>query len=127
MPIRLYKINLSGPEATAEIHQRLPDGRMIRVPVRLRNIELEVLDKCFEALSISCKTISDYVQCLRVMNQIQTISDGVGSLQLKKSDMENLINGFVLTAGKRPESWARASKLFEQIYAPEEINIEESI
>ena len=127
MPLRLYKIVLSGPETTAEIHQRMPDGRMVRVPVRMRNIELEVLDKCFEALSINCRTVSDYMQCIRVMNQMQTLPDSIGSIQLKKSDMENLVNGFCLTAGKRPESWARALKLFEQILAPEEINIEESL
>jgi hypothetical protein len=125
MPLRLYKINLSDPEVTAEIHQRLPDGRMVRVPTRMRNIELEVLDKCFEVLSVNCRTLSDYVQCVRIMIQMQTLPDRVRSIQLKKSDMENLINGFVLTAGKRPESWSRAVKFFEQLLAPEEINIVE--
>lgn len=121
-PSKLYKINLSGPETTAEIHQRLPDGRMVRVPVRLRNIELEIMDKCFEQLSINCRTVSDYLQCLRIMEQIQTMPDSVASVQFKKSDMENLMNGFVLTAGKRPENWARARNFFEQVLAPEEID-----
>ena len=122
-PLRQYKLNLSSPEATADIHQRLPDGRMVRVPARLRNIELEILDKCFEQLSINCRTVSDYLQCVRVMEQIQTMPDNVGSIQLKKSDMENLMNGFVLTAGKRPENWARARGLVEQFLAPEEIDV----
>jgi len=118
-----YKINLSKTNDTAEIHQRLADGRMVRVPAKLRNIELEIMDKCFEQLSLNCRTISDYLQCLRVMEQIQTMPDSVESIQLKKSDMENLMNGFVLTAGKRPENWARARGLFEQILAPEEIDV----
>jgi hypothetical protein len=96
---------------------------MVRVPVRLRNIELEVMDKCYEQLSINCRTASDYLQCIRIMDQIQTIPDTVESMFLKKADLENLLNGFVLTAGKRPESWARARSLFEQFLAPEEINV----
>jgi hypothetical protein len=57
------------------------------------------------------------------MEQIQAMSDNVESVQLKKSDMENLMNGFVLTAGKRPENWARARNFFEQILAPEEVEV----
>ena len=120
---KLYKIRLTNAETTAEIHQRLPDGRMVRVPARLRNIELEVIDKCYEQLSINCRTVSDYLQCIRIMDLMQSIPDSVEFIHLKKADLENLLNGFVLTAGKRPDSWARARMLFEQFLAPEEIDV----
>jgi hypothetical protein len=98
---------------------------MVRVPTKLRNIELEALDGCFMALSTNCQSIPEYLQCLRVMETFQHLPDNVMTVNMKKSDVENVMNGFKLTAGKRPESWTRARSFWEQIISPKELEIEE--
>jgi hypothetical protein len=119
--MKLFQILLSSPETTVEIHQRLADGRAVRVPTKLRNIELEILDGCYMALSGNCQNVNEYLQCLRIMDQFQHLPDNVKSVKLTQPDLENLFNGFRLTTGKRPESWTRAKALFESLNAPVEV------
>ena len=107
------------------MHQRLLDGRGPRVPVKLRNIELEILDTCYGMLAGSCVTVSDYLQCLRIQEQLQKLPDNVCEIKMRKQDLENIMLGFKLTAGHRPESWTRARSLFESINAPLEVEEEE--
>jgi hypothetical protein len=119
--MRLYRINLSAPEAITTINQRLPDGRAIRVPVKTRSIELEIMDTCYMALSTQTQHLGEYLQCLKHMQAIQNITDPIQFVNFSKSDLENLVNGFSLTKGNRPESWSRCLSFFQQLDAPMEI------
>ena len=99
----------------------MPDGRMVKVPVKLRNIELEIMDACYQALAKQTVHLGEYLQCINHMNAIQNINDQVLFINFSKSDLENLIQGFELTKGNRSDSWTRCIDLFKQINAPQEI------
>jgi hypothetical protein len=122
---RVYQIELSSPEATVEIHQRYADGRMVRVPTKTRNLELEIIDTCFMELAVHAKNIPDYLSCIRIAKQMQSLPENVQFVNFNKIDIENLMNGFTLTATKRPVNWARCLKFFEQVNSPKEIEIAE--
>ena len=120
--IMLFRIKLSSPETVAQINQRLADGRAIRVPVQLRNVELEILDACYNALAKQAIYLSEYLQCIKHMETIQSSPITVSHVTFSKSDLENLLKGFSLTKGERPDSWTRCIEFFKQIDAPEQID-----
>jgi len=122
--MRMYQINLSSPDTIITVNQRLKDGRAVRVPVKARAVELEIIDACYMALSKQTLHLGEYLQCLRHMNAIQQVTDQVLFINFPKSDLENLIQGFELTKGDRPDSWTRCIDFFQQINAPKEIELD---
>jgi hypothetical protein len=122
-----YKIKLSAPESVVQIEQTLNDGRRVRVPVRLRNMELEILTQCYRELSVAVSTISEFNMCMRSTKVIQSITDTVEFIILSKSDIENFHLGFKLTTSKRPINWIEAVSFFTQMEKPEQIVEEQKI
>jgi hypothetical protein len=118
--MRLYRINLSPPEFITTINQRLTDGRAVRVPVKLRSVELEIMDACYMALSKQTQHLGEYLQCLKNLTAIQNIADHVLFINFSRTDLENLIQGFELTRGNRSDSWCRCLSFFQQLDAPVE-------
>jgi len=118
-----YRITLSTPDKTVQVNQRLVDGRAVRVPVKTRAVELEILDACYNALAKQTQHLGEYLQCIRSMARIQGADDSIRFVDFSKSDLENLIIGFDLTRGNRPDSWARCVEFFSQLDAPEQITV----
>jgi hypothetical protein len=90
---------------------------MVLVPVQLRNIELEILDTCLMTYARNCKQITDYVQAVKIIDQLQGIAGNVTGINLDKQTCEYLILGFQQSV-PRPENWVRARSLIEQICVP---------
>ena len=116
-----FKLMLSKPDNVITINQRLADGRAVRVPVKTRAVELEIIDSCFNALAKQTRRLADYMQCLRYMKTMQSVTDSVENIFMSKSDIENIINGFELTSGSRPENWSRCIDFFNQLESPEQV------
>jgi hypothetical protein len=116
-----FRIKLSDPNAVITINQRYPDGRTVRVPVQTRSVELEIIDASFVALSRQCAKLQDYLQCSTYLKTIQDASSTLNTLVFNKSDLENLITGFELTKGIRPDAWVRCLSFFKQLDGPEQI------
>jgi cell fate (sporulation/competence/biofilm development) regulator YmcA (YheA/YmcA/DUF963 family) len=123
----MYRIALSKPEQVATINQRLADGRAIRVNTRLRNIELEIIYTCLNEFAKHVQKCASYLQVIKHMNAVQKIADTIQFINFSKSDFENLIAGFEMTKGNRPDSWTTAINFFEQMEGPEEIEIEDTV
>jgi hypothetical protein len=117
----LYRVTLSSPEAITEIEQRLADGRKVRVPLRTRNLELEIVLECYELLSSHINNISEYMQILRMIQIVKSINDNVKFIDFPKFGIESLIRGFSLMAGKRPINWINAVDFWKQIEKPEQV------
>jgi hypothetical protein len=119
-----FRLSLSNPDRIITINQRYPDGRTVRVPVKARAVELELIDASFCALAKQCPRLQDYLQCATYLQTIQAASDSISTLTFSKSDLENLINGFELTKGARPDSWVRCLSFLKQLDGPEQIEDE---
>ena len=117
-----FRLKLSDNNKIISVNQRYPDGRTVRVPVKARAVELEIIDASFVALARQCPKLQDYLQCATYLKMIQENSVNVETLTFNQSDLENLINGFELTKGNRKDSWVRCLDFFKQLDGPEQID-----
>lgn len=116
-----FKIKLSSPDKIVMINQRLVDGRFVKVATKVRNLEFEILNASFIALARQTIHLVDYLQCLNYMKTLQSVTEIASDITLNKSDIENLIQGFELTKGNRPDNWTTCLDFFMQLAGPEQI------
>jgi hypothetical protein len=116
-----FRLKLSDNDNVLMINQRYPDGRTVRVPVKTRAVELEMIDASFVALAKQCPKLQDYLQCAAYLDKIQNAGNNIEFFTFSKGDLENLIQGFELTRGSRPDSWVRCLSFLKQMDGPEQI------
>lgn len=119
-----FRLRLSNPSVIMQINQRLADGRFTKVIVKLRSIELEILDASFLAFARNTNRLTEYLQIVKYLHILQNANDSVADIKLSKTDFENLIAGFEQTKGNRPDHWARCLEFFVQLDGPEQIEDE---
>lgn len=121
----LYKIKLSSAKEKIELPAQ-SGNKVVDEAVRIRDIELEILEVCVGLASTREKDIKKYSMLRDLYEQVRDISKTATEVtDLTKEDIDLIKSGFSLTAEMqmgRPFKWLKCKKLIDQLLEPEEKN-----
>lgn len=86
--------------------------------IMLRDAELGMLKVCVEQSAIDAPKIPEIRQRMKMLDDLENITDSDNYIDLSRSDMELIKKTFEATAGRRYNGWLRCSRLLDQIEKP---------
>lgn len=86
--------------------------------VKLRDAELGLLKVCVEQSAIDAPKIPEVRQRMKMLDDLENITDTDNYIDLSNSDIELIKKTFEATAGRRYNGWLRCSRLLDQIEKP---------
>jgi len=86
--------------------------------VKLRDAELGMLKICIEQSAIDAPKIPEVRQRMKMLDDLENITDTDNYIDLSKSDIELIKKTFEASAGRRYNGWLRCARLLDQIEKP---------